>query len=78
MRIRLFAIVAAVGLTAVAASSQEMKEPRGYPGFEGKIELDVRDSEADWTPFTPKPAPEGSPNILFVLYDDPGLGAWST
>ncbi|MEM9085098.1 MAG: arylsulfatase [Pseudomonadota bacterium] len=54
-----------------------MKEPRGYPGFEGKIELDVRDSESDWTPFTPKAAPEGAPNILFVLYDDTGLGAWS-
>ncbi|MEM8956812.1 MAG: arylsulfatase [Pseudomonadota bacterium] len=54
-----------------------MKEPLGYPGFNGKVELDVRDSESDWTPFTPKAAPEGAPNILFVLYDDTGLGAWS-
>lgn len=46
-------------------------------GFEGKIELDVRDSTPDWTPFIPKRAKEGSPNILFVLYDDTGLGAWS-
>ena len=46
-------------------------------GFNGKIEVDVRDSEPDWTPFTPKRASEGSPNILFVLYDDTGLGAWS-
>ncbi len=45
--------------------------------FKGKIELDVRDSEADWSSFTPKSAPEGAPNILFVLYDDTGLGAWS-
>ncbi|MCC0067864.1 MAG: arylsulfatase [Rhodovulum sp.] len=54
-----------------------MKEPLGYPGFNGKIELDVRDSQADWTPFIPTPAREGSPNILFILYDDTGLGAWS-
>ncbi|MEM1112995.1 MAG: hypothetical protein AAGI11_13880, partial [Pseudomonadota bacterium] len=62
---------------ANAQPAPEMKEPLGYPGFEGKIELDVRDSQSDWTPFIPKAAPEDSPNILFVLYDDTGLGAWS-
>lgn len=46
-------------------------------GFGGKIELDVRDSTADWTPFLPKRAPADSPNVLFVLYDDTGFGAWS-
>jgi arylsulfatase len=45
--------------------------------FGGKIALDVRDSVADWTPYELKKAPEGAPNILFVLYDDTGLGAWS-
>jgi len=45
--------------------------------FKGKIALDIRDSESDWSAFIPKSAPEGSPNILFVLYDDTGLGAWS-
>jgi arylsulfatase len=47
-------------------------------GFNGKISLDVRDSVPDWAPYTPKRAPEGAPNILFVLYDDTGLAAWST
>ena len=47
------------------------------PEFNGKIALDVRDSESDWAPYTPKTAPEGAPNILFILYDDTGLGAWS-
>ncbi len=47
------------------------------PEFKGKIALDVRDSESDWTPYTPKSAPEGAPNVLFILYDDTGLGAWS-
>src|SRR6478736_1144446 len=45
--------------------------------FKGKIELDVRNSVADWTPFIPKKAPEGSPNVLIILYDDTGLSAWS-
>ena len=76
------AIVTAFALTVgasvvLAQDGPQMKEPLGYPGFNGKIELDVRDSESDWTPFTPKAAPEGAPNILFVLYDDTGLGAWS-
>jgi hypothetical protein len=45
--------------------------------FNGVIKLDVRDSVADWAPYLPKKAPEGAPNILFVLYDDTGLAAWS-
>ena len=45
--------------------------------FKGEIKLDVRDSKADWGPYTRKKAPEGAPNILFILYDDTGLGAWS-
>jgi len=45
--------------------------------FKGVIKLDVRDSVADWEPYTPKKAPKDAPNILFVLYDDTGLAAWS-
>lgn len=52
-------------------------EPSRDDNFNGKIALDIRDSESDWSAFTPKSAPEGAPNILFVLYDDTGLGAWS-
>ncbi len=48
------------------------------PKFSGKIELDVRDSVPDWKPYTPKKAPDGAPNVLFVLYDDTGLASWST
>jgi hypothetical protein len=46
-------------------------------GFKGKIEVDVRDSKPDWTPFIPKKAAKGSPNILMILYDDTGQAAWS-
>ncbi len=45
--------------------------------FKGVIKLDVRDSKADWEPYIRKKAPEGSPNILFILYDDTGLATWS-
>lgn len=45
--------------------------------FNGRIELDVRDSVPDWEPYLLKKAPDGSPNILVILYDDTGLAAWS-
>jgi arylsulfatase len=45
--------------------------------FKGVIKLDVRNSTPDWAPFTLKKAPEGAPNILFILYDDTGLATWS-
>ena len=45
--------------------------------FKGVIKLDVRDSTPDWGPYELTRAPEGSPNILIVLYDDTGLAAWS-
>ena len=47
------------------------------PKFNGVVKLDVRDSKPDWAPYIRKKAPAGSPNILFILYDDTGLGAWS-
>jgi arylsulfatase len=45
--------------------------------FKGVMKLDVRESTPDWEPFIRKKAPEGSPNILFILYDDTGLATWS-
>lgn len=45
--------------------------------FNGEIRLDIRNSKADWVPYTPKKAPAESPNILFVLFDDTGLASWS-
>ena len=54
-----------------AGSAADTKE------FKGKIALDVRESVPDWAPYTPKQAPADAPNILFILYDDTGLAAWS-
>jgi arylsulfatase len=51
--------------------------PQAKSGFNGEIKLDIRDSKSDWAPYTHKKAPEGAPNILFILYDDTGLAAWS-
>ena len=45
--------------------------------FQGTINLDIRDSTADWPAYLPDPAPEGAPNVLVVLYDDTGMAAWS-
>ena len=45
--------------------------------FNGVVNVDVRDSVPDWTPFRESPAPEGAPNVLLVLYDDTGMAAWS-
>ncbi len=42
--------------------------------FNGKIELDVRDSTPDWEPFLAPQAREGAPNVLFLAWDDIGYG----
>ncbi|OHU30449.1 arylsulfatase [Mycobacteroides franklinii] len=45
-------------------------------GFNGKIALDIRDSEPDWTPYAAPTAPEGAPNILYLVWDDTGIATW--
>ncbi|QKT08129.1 arylsulfatase [Gordonia sp. X0973] len=44
--------------------------------FTGRIAADVRDSQPDWTPFLEPSAPDGAPNVLFIVWDDTGYGAW--
>ncbi|WP_029146279.1 arylsulfatase [Microbacterium luticocti] len=46
------------------------------PAFGGRIATDVRDSVPDWAPYLEPSAPEGAPNILFIVWDDIGYGAW--
>ncbi|NUV63682.1 arylsulfatase [Streptomyces sp. CAI-85] len=45
--------------------------------FRGVINLDVRDSVPDWTPYQQAKAPAGSPNIVYIVLDDVGFGALS-
>ncbi|HEY5387748.1 MAG TPA: arylsulfatase [Thermoleophilia bacterium] len=49
-----------------------MSEP-----FKGVINIDIRDSTPDWTPFEPPKAPDGAPNVVYVVLDDVGFSAMS-
>ena len=42
--------------------------------FNGKIELDIRDSTPDWGPFLAPEASDGAPNVLLLAWDDVGYG----
>ncbi len=44
--------------------------------FNGKIELDIRDSEPDWGPFAAPTAQPDAPNVLYLVWDDTGIATW--
>ena len=44
--------------------------------FQGKIKLDIRDSEADWGPYAAPVAPADAPNVLYLVWDDTGIATW--
>ncbi len=43
--------------------------------FRGTINIDIKDSVPDWGPYTQPMAPEGAPNVLYVVLDDVGFSA---
>ncbi len=43
--------------------------------FQGTVSVDVRDSVPDWAPFEPPKAPDGAPNVLYIVLDDVGFSA---
>src|SRR4051794_41905880 len=43
--------------------------------FKGKINVDIRDSVPDWSPFAPPKAPDGAPSVVYVVLDDVGFSA---
>ena len=49
-----------------------MSEP-----FKGTINVDIRDSVPDWSPFEPPKAPDGAPNVVYIVLDDVGFSAMS-
>ena len=49
-----------------------MSEP-----FKGTINIDIRDSVPDWSPFEPPKAPDGAPNVVYIVLDDVGFSAMS-
>lgn len=80
LNFRRLTFLVTISLIAAGCSPQSQKaEPtaQGQTVFKGDIKLDVRESTPDWTPYLRKKAPEGAPNILFILYDDTGLATWS-
>ena len=46
--------------------------------FKGTVNVDIRDSEPDWGPFEPPKAPDGAPNVLYIVLDDVGFSAMSS
>ena len=46
--------------------------------FEGTINVDIRDSIPDWTPFEPPKAPDGAPSVVYIVLDDVGFSAMSS
>ncbi len=49
----------------------------GAAAVQGTINVDIRDSEPDWSPFEPPQAPDGAPNVVYVVLDDVGFSAMS-
>jgi arylsulfatase A-like enzyme len=45
--------------------------------FRGVVNVDIRDSEPDWSPFEAPRAPEGAPNVVYIVLDDVGFSAMS-
>jgi arylsulfatase len=43
--------------------------------FRGVINVDITDSVPDWEPYTQPIAPEGTPNVLYIVLDDVGFSA---
>jgi hypothetical protein len=45
--------------------------------FSGTTNVDIRDSVPDWSPFEPPKAPDGAPNVVYIVLDDVGFSAMS-
>jgi arylsulfatase A-like enzyme len=54
------------------------KEDSMTKTWKGKIAVDIRESKPDWDPYIQPQAPEGSPNILYIVWDDVGYGTMDT
>ena len=46
--------------------------------FKGVINVDIRDSVPDWSPFEPPKAPDGAPSVIYIVLDDVGFSAMSS
>lgn len=46
--------------------------------FAGIVSVDIRESQPDWAPFEPPKAPDGAPNVVYIVLDDVGFSAMSS
>ncbi len=46
--------------------------------FKGTVNVDIRDSVPDWSPFGAPKAPAGAPNVVYIVLDDVGFSAISS
>jgi len=46
--------------------------------FKGTINVDIRDSVPDWSPFGAPKAPAGAPNVVYIVLDDVGFSAMNS
>src|SRR5262245_51691782 len=53
----------------------EQRGDRVSNRFNGTIAVDTRDSTPDWAPYVQPVAPEGAPNVLYIVLDDVGYSA---
>ena len=60
----------APGVRAAGRKGDAVSEP-----FKGTINVDIRDSVPDWSPFEPSKAPDGAPNVVYIVLDDVGFSA---
>jgi arylsulfatase A-like enzyme len=44
--------------------------------WNGRLAVDIRDAVPDWAPFEQPKAPAEAPNVLMIVWDDVGYGAW--
>src|SRR6185295_7183959 len=67
------------GMTGREASGHADGRKRCVVGepFKGTINVDIRDSVPDWTPFEPPKAPDGAPSVVYIVLDDVGFSAMS-
>src|ERR1700744_226455 len=46
--------------------------------FKGIVNVDIRDSVPDWSPFEAPVAPDGAPNVVYIVLDDLAFSALSS
>src|SRR4051812_31588063 len=58
--------------------AQNRSAPKMSETFKGEINIDIRDSVPDWSPFEPPKAPDGAPNVVYAVLDDVGFSAMAS